>query len=55
MLINMLVYKIYLYDDNITIVFTTQNKYYEERIPKLSELESSLLGNQPPPILKITV
>lgn len=49
MLINMLVYKVYLYDDNITIVFTTQDKYYEERVPTLSELESSFMGNQPPP------
>ncbi len=49
MLINMLVYKVYLYDDNLTIVFTTQNKYYEEKVPKLSEIESSLMGNQPPP------
>ena len=49
-LINMLVYKVYLYDDNISIVFTTQDKYYEEKIPILSELESSFMGNQPPPI-----
>lgn len=49
MIINMLIYKVYLYDDNITIVFTTQDKYYEERIPILSELESSFMGNQPPP------
>lgn len=48
-LINMLVYKVYLYDDNITIVFTTQNKFYSEKVPKLSEIESSFLGNQPPP------
>ena len=51
MLINMLVYKVFLYDDNLTIVFTTQNKFYSERIPKLSELESSFLGNQLPPKL----
>lgn len=48
-IINMLVYKVYLYDDNITIVFTTQNKFYSEKVPKLSEMESSFLGNQPPP------
>lgn len=53
MLVNMLVYKVYLYDDNITIVFTTQNRYYEERVPQLSEIESSLLGNQPPPIVSL--
>jgi len=40
----MLVYKVYLYDDNISIVFTTQEKYYEARISKLSELESSFIG-----------
>lgn len=38
-----------LYDDNVTIVFTTQDKYYEEWVPKLSELESSFMGNQLPP------
>ncbi|MBO5478691.1 MAG: hypothetical protein J6A04_03130 [Clostridia bacterium] len=55
MLINMLVYKAYLYDDNLTIVFTTQNKFYSERIPKLSEIESSFLGNQLPPEVRLTV
>ena len=53
-LINMLVYRVYLYDNNITIVFTTQDRYYEERVPTLSSLESSFLGTQLPPIkLKI--
>lgn len=53
MLINVLVYKVYLYDNNITIVFTTQdNKYYAEKVPTISELECSFMGNQPPPDIK---
>lgn len=50
-LINVLVYKVYLYDDNATIVFTTQNKVYGDKVPKLSDIESSFLGTLPPPKL----
>ena len=33
MLVNVLIYKIYLYDENLTIIFNTQNKPYTEKIP----------------------
>lgn len=52
-IINVLVYKVYIYDDNVTIVFTTQDRCYGDKVPKLSELESSLLGNQFPPNKKV--
>jgi len=54
-LINVLVYKVYIYDDNVTIVFTTQDRCYGDKVPKLSELESSLLGNQFPPDTKYKI
>ncbi len=44
LLINTLIYQIFLYDDSITIVFNTQNKPYEKKIPRPEVLESSLLG-----------
>lgn len=43
-LINVLIYKIYLYDDNVTIVFTTQEEHYEKRVPTIEELECSFKG-----------
>ena len=49
MLINVLIYKVVIYEKSITIVFTTQDKYYEERIPTISEMESSFVGNLFPP------
>lgn len=42
MLINTLIYKVYLYDDNLTIIFNTQNKPYKEKIPLIEELEEKL-------------
>lgn len=42
MLVNVLISKIYLYDDNITIIFNTQNKPYNEKIPLIEELEEKL-------------
>lgn len=42
MLVNVLIYKIYLYDDNMTIIFSTQNKPYTEKIPLIEELEEKL-------------
>lgn len=42
MLVNALISKIYLYDDNITIIFNTQNKAYNEKIPLIEELEVKL-------------
>lgn len=53
MLINVLVYKVVIYEKSITIVFTTQDKYYEERIPTISEMESSFVVNLFPPIESI--
>lgn len=44
MIINMLIYKIYVYDNNVTIIFTAQDKLYEEKIPKINELECSYNG-----------
>lgn len=45
LLINTLIYQVFLYDDSITIVFNTQGKPYEKKIPRPEVLESSLLGN----------
>lgn len=53
LLINTLINKIYLYDDSITIIFNTQDKPYEKKIPRINDIESSLLGNQAPPLDKI--
>lgn len=45
-IINVLVYKVYLYDDNdITILFTIQNKVFEGKIPSIEDIESSFKGN----------
>lgn len=44
LLINTLIYQVFLYDDSITIVFNTQDKTYEKKIPRPEVLESSLLG-----------
>lgn len=43
-LINTLVNKVYLYDDNVMIVFNTQDKPIEKKVPKVETLESSLMG-----------
>ena len=45
----MLVYRVYIYDDSLTIMFTTQDTYYKKEDMPISELESSFMGNQPPP------
>lgn len=44
LLINVLVYQVYLYDDEITIIFNTQNKPISKNIPRIDVLESSFLG-----------
>ena len=41
MIVNSLINKIYVYDDNITILFNTQDKEMSETIPTIDELESS--------------
>ena len=42
MLVNVLIYKIYLYDDNLTIIFNSQDKPYKEKIPSIGEIEAKL-------------
>lgn len=42
MLVNVLIYKVYLYDDSLTIIFNTQDKPYKEKIPLIEELEEKL-------------
>lgn len=42
MLINALIYKVYLYDDNLTIIFNSQDKPYKEKIPSIEEIEAKL-------------
>lgn len=44
MLINVLIYKVYLYDESITIVFTLKGKQVEAKIPTIDVIESSLNG-----------
>ena len=39
MLVNVLINKIYLYDDNITIFFNTQDKEYTSKVPTIEEAE----------------
>ena len=40
-LINVLIYKVCLDDDNLVIVFKVQDKFYEERVSSISGLESA--------------
>lgn len=42
MLVNVLIYKVYLYDNSLTIIFNTQDKPYKEKIPLIEELEEKL-------------
>lgn len=42
MLVNTLIDKVYLYDNNLTIIFNTQNKPYKEKIPLIEEIEKKL-------------
>lgn len=44
-IINTLVNKVFLYDDSLTIIFNTQDKQYEGKMPNINELECSFLGN----------
>lgn len=39
MLVSVLINKIYLYDDNITIFFNTQDKEYSSKVPTIEEAE----------------
>jgi len=49
LLINVLVNKIYLYDNKMIIVFNTQDKPLEIKVPLLNYIESSLMGAVAPP------
>ena len=44
-LINVLIYKVYLYDDNFTVYFTTQDKKYEGKLPTIQEVEKYFKDN----------
>ena len=39
MLVNVLINKIYLYDDNVTIFLNTQDKEYSIKVPTIEEVE----------------
>lgn len=43
-LINTLVNNVYLYDDNVMIVFNTQDNPIDKKVPEVETLESSLMG-----------
>ena len=45
-LINSLINKIYLYDDNLTIIFNSQNRPYKEKIPLIEEIEANMKKGQ---------
>ncbi len=48
-LINVLIYKIYVYDNNITIMFNVQNRICEAKLPDINEIECSFKGNNAQP------
>ena len=50
LLINTLIYKVFVYDEGITILFNTQDKPIEKQIPRIEVLESSLLGKDALPL-----
>lgn len=50
-MISILIDRVFLYDDNITIVFNTQDKSYEAKMPDIKELESSFMGNTALPLV----
>lgn len=52
MLINVLIYRIYIYDGSITIMFNIQDKKYKGKLPNINELECSYLGNNAQPTKK---
>ena len=39
MIVNVLINKVYLYDDNITIFFNTQDKEFKSEIPNIEDIE----------------
>jgi hypothetical protein len=52
LLINVLIDKVYLYDDSITIIFNAKHKNNTKKIPRIEEIESSFLGDDALPIIR---
>ena len=52
-LINTLINKVYLYDDSVTLVFNTQDKPIEKKVPRIEVLESSLMGADALPYMNL--
>ena len=53
MLINVLIYRIYIYDDSLTIMFNIENKENKAKLPDIENVECSFNGNDAQPIKKI--
>lgn len=49
-IISVLIDKVFLYDESIIIVFNTQDKRFEGKIPDIKELESSFKGSNALPL-----
>ena len=49
LLVDILINRIYLYDDNMTIIFNIQKKQKNMKIPSIDEIESSFLDKNAPP------
>lgn len=52
MLVTMLINKIYLYDEYITIYFNTQNKEFKAKIPTIEEIENLVQTTDLPTIME---
>lgn len=50
LLINTLIYKVYIYDNGIAVYFNTQDKPIEKKIPRIEIAESSFLGKDALPL-----
>ena len=50
-LINGLVNKVYLYEDNVMIVFNTQDKPIDKKVPEVETLDSSFMGKSALPLI----
>lgn len=46
LLINVLIYKIYLYDDNLTIIYNTQDRTFTTRVPTIEQIDNSFFKNK---------
>ena len=45
MLINVLVYKVYLYDNHITIILNTQERAFKNKVPSMEQIEGIFFEN----------